>query len=642
MPVKGLTQAEIDEATRAQVASGGKSTDRANRLPGETASEANARITAAYKEMTAKPIITEAQKDAGVQVKFVRTEAGGVGEYQVIKPIGYTGPAIKVTEFTPGVIPANVKKTTGTSVGFNPDDYKTAEDMQRIAAKAASGKALTPDEQVFMNKGVSTPAVTPTGTVTPSATSAPDAAAALRKLQSGQALTDAEKKLLGMSVTPAAPTGTPTGKKYTAAELQKLVAKLNSGQKLTTEEYVALGLGDDIPNAVTPTPITPTSTKTVSKTVKNSDGSTTVTYSDGTTETTFAPNTNGKKTVTSSTKNADGTTTVTYSDGTSETLAAGTPPPSPVTVVPGPSGTSTTSDRMLAADTFANTFALAFGSKEAAQPYVKILYGLVSGFYKSGSDVNESINLAIRQAREEKKIPEFTKRFRGIFALEDRLRAGEAVTVPTVDEYIKSEAKVGELLEQAGMADLATQEFIGDAFAKGKSVAEITRILSGAFNTIDNAPAYLKNELSAKFPTVTRSGLAKALIAGDIGAQALEKEIKNISVMSAGKYQGVTPTAKTAENLANLGYDFASSLTGFGQVARDRGTMQKLEEISKGTAVNALDVQEGLTSAIFEKNIKEQEKMRIEAEKEAARFGAKAGTIGSKSLASQSRGNRLI
>jgi hypothetical protein len=602
MPVKGLTQAEIDEATRAQVASGGKSTDRANRLPGETATEANARITAAYKEMTAKPVLSQEQKDAGMKVQFVRTAAGGVGEYVPIKPLGYTGPT-EVKEFTPGVIPANSKYTTGTSVGFNPDDYKTAEDLQRIAAKAASGKTLTADEQAFMNRGV--PA-TSTLTSTPT------------------------------------PTPTPTGKIYTASELQKLVAKLNSGQKLTTEEYIALGMRDDIPNAVTPTPVTPTSTRTVSKTVKNSDGSTTVTYSDGTTETTFAPNTNGKKTVTSSTKNADGTTTVTYSDGTSEILAAGTPPPAPITVVPGPTGISTTSSRMLASDTFANTFALAFGSKEASQPYVKILYDLVSGFYKSGSDIDEALNLAIRQAREEKKIPEFTKRFKGIFALEDRLRAGEAVTVPTIAEYIKSEAKVGELLEQAGMADLATQDFIGDAFAKGKSVAEITRILSGAFNTIDNAPAYLKNELSAKFPTVTRSGLAKALIAGDIGAQALEKEIKNISVMSAGKYQGVTPTAKTAENLANLGYDFASSLSGFGDVARGKATMQKLEEISKGTASNALDVQEGLTSAIFEKNVKEQEKMRIEEEKEKARFAAKSGTIGSKSLASQTRGNRLI
>ena len=142
MPVKGLTQAEIDKATRAQVASGAKSTAKTSKLPGETYAEANARITAAYKEMTAKPIITQAQEDAGVKVKFVRTEAGGVGEYQVIKPTGYTGPPIKVTEFTPGVIPANAKKITGTSVGFNPDDYTDTDDLKRIQAKITSGGKL--------------------------------------------------------------------------------------------------------------------------------------------------------------------------------------------------------------------------------------------------------------------------------------------------------------------------------------------------------------------------------------------------------------------------------------------------------------------------------------------------------------------
>ena len=89
MPVNGMTQAEIDKATRAQVASGGKSTDRANRLPGETATEANARITAAYKEMTAKPIPSKEQTDAGMYVKFVRQQAGGVGEYVALKPMGY-------------------------------------------------------------------------------------------------------------------------------------------------------------------------------------------------------------------------------------------------------------------------------------------------------------------------------------------------------------------------------------------------------------------------------------------------------------------------------------------------------------------------------------------------------------------------
>ena len=113
MPVQGMTQEEIDEATRAQVASGAKSTDRVNRLPGETATEANARITAAYKEMTAKPVLSQEQIDAGAKVKFVRTAAGGVGENMVITPIGYDGPPIKVTEFTSGVIPQNVTKITG-------------------------------------------------------------------------------------------------------------------------------------------------------------------------------------------------------------------------------------------------------------------------------------------------------------------------------------------------------------------------------------------------------------------------------------------------------------------------------------------------------------------------------------------------
>ena len=216
MPVKGLTQAEIDEATRAQVASGAKSTDRTNRLPGETASEANARITAAYKEMTAKPILSKEQVDAGMKVQFVRTGAGGVGEYVPIKPLGYTGPT-KVTEFTPGVIPANVTRTTGSSVGFNPDDYKSAEDMQRIAAKAASGKTLTPDEAAFLKKGVTTPA------------------------------------------TPATPATTSTaGKKYTSAELQAIIRKLTGGGTLTPEEKAAIGMG--------PTPTGPTSTSPVGPT----------------------------------------------------------------------------------------------------------------------------------------------------------------------------------------------------------------------------------------------------------------------------------------------------------------------------------------------------------------------------------------
>jgi hypothetical protein len=98
MPVKGLTQAEIDAATAAVVAAGGKSTDRANRLPGETATEANARITAAYKAQP-KPELTKEGKAAGATMEFVRTGAGGVGTYKEIFPIGVPIPAQRTTEY---------------------------------------------------------------------------------------------------------------------------------------------------------------------------------------------------------------------------------------------------------------------------------------------------------------------------------------------------------------------------------------------------------------------------------------------------------------------------------------------------------------------------------------------------------------
>jgi hypothetical protein len=317
-----------------------------------------------------------------------------------------------------------------------------------------------------------------------------------------------------------------------------------------------------------------------------------------------------------------------------------TPPP---TVIPGAGGGNIFApERVLARDTFANTFALAFGSKEGSQPYVKILYDLVSGFYKSGSTIDEALNLAIRQARDEKKIPEFTKRFKGIFALEDRLRAGEAVTVPTIAEYIQSEARVGELLQQAGMADLATQDFIGDAFAKGKSVAEITRILSGAFNTIDNAPAYLKNELSAKFPTVTRSGLAKALIAGEKGAAALEREIKGYEVVAAAKQQGFAKTLEQGMELSASGYDYSTALTGYGQIAAALPISERLQEYSTGKDVKTEAVQAQLESAVLKKTYAEQERLRLLSEQEVSRFRGSSGTAGSKSLASQARGAGLI
>jgi hypothetical protein len=100
-----------------------------------------------------------------------------------------------------------------------------------------------------------------------------DAATAVRKLQSNQPLTDAEKKLLGISTATAAtptpvprttptPTPTATPKKFTPPELQDIVRRMTAGEKLTAEEAAAVGVSEPSSIKSAPTSTVSTSTST--------------------------------------------------------------------------------------------------------------------------------------------------------------------------------------------------------------------------------------------------------------------------------------------------------------------------------------------------------------------------------------------
>lgn len=156
--ISQMTKEEIDAATAKTIASGGKSvgvgigaSNTIDRLPGESFAEANARISAGYKTMTAKPVPSADQTAAGMKVQYVRTEAGGVGEYTTTVPSGYTGNRT-VRTWTSGIIPSNVKYTTGTSVGTN---VKT---NVSTSTKTITGKVTNSDGSVttFYSDGSST------------------------------------------------------------------------------------------------------------------------------------------------------------------------------------------------------------------------------------------------------------------------------------------------------------------------------------------------------------------------------------------------------------------------------------------------------------------------------------------------------
>lgn len=302
----------------------------------------------------------------------------------------------------------------------------------------------------------------------------------------------------------------------------------------------------------------------------------------------------------------------------------------------------TTPERTMAIDTFKNTLALFFGAKEVAQPWVNALYGVTSKYYKTGSTIDESLNLALQDVRNNPELAPFTKRFKGVYELQDKLAGGMAVSVPTIAEFFKSQEALGEVMNRAGFADLATQEFLGDVLGTGKSVAETTALINEVFSAIDNAPEQLKRDLAMVAPGADRTSIAKALLLGSKGAAELNKQIAATSVFSAAKSQGLAVDMGTAADYAARGYGYNESLTGFGNVARGQAPLQKLTEISAGRAVKPEDAQKTLQQSIFENNVAAQEQIRLESEKEAARFGGRSGTMGSRSLASRNRANRVI
>jgi len=301
--------------------------------------------------------------------------------------------------------------------------------------------------------------------------------------------------------------------------------------------------------------------------------------------------------------------------------------------------TQTATGPVLARDFFINTLALLMGSREeASKPYVSELYRLVSGFYKDGASIQDAINLALYQAQQEKSIPEFTNRFSGIFALQERRLKGEAIDVPTIAEYIKSQQTLGDILRRSALGELANETFLNTVMATGKSVNESVEIITDVFDLIDNAPTAVRQQIAKKMPTATRAQLAQALLTGPEGVKKLERTVREAGVIAAGGMQGVEVSEKLASELVSKGQTFQTAGAGFGRVAQILPEAQRLTSIEAGITPTQAYTTEQAISATFDQNAIELQRLADLAEREGARFSQRTGAAGSRSFASQTRG----
>jgi len=325
--------------------------------------------------------------------------------------------------------------------------------------------------------------------------------------------------------------------------------------------------------------------------------------------------------------------TTTVATTTSPSTTAITTPFPAGSPVPGPTGTPVAGERTLARDTFINTLALLIGREEAGKEYVKKLYDLAAPYYRTGSTIDEAMNLALREAQLNNAIPEFTKRFRAIKALEDMRRQGVPVEVPTIAEFVKSQEALADVLKIAGLKDLANEDFLNDVMSTGKSVRETSAIINDVFNAIDFAPEPVKAEIRRNLPFADRTTLAKAILTGERGVRELEQMRTRSEVKAAAAQAGLSLADAAAQELANSGFNFKTSLPRFGQVRQtsERGTFLA------GLSGQAPVTQEQAIGAVFNQAANELETLGKIEERERLRFQGRSGAV---KLASQARGNR--
>jgi hypothetical protein len=300
--------------------------------------------------------------------------------------------------------------------------------------------------------------------------------------------------------------------------------------------------------------------------------------------------------------------------------------------------TPTVTGPVLARDFFINTLSLLMGKEEASKPYVSELYRLVSGFYKDGATIQDAINLSLYQAQQEKSIPEFTNRFSGIFKLQERRAKGEAIDVPTIAEYIKSQQRLGDILRRSALGDLANETFLNTVMATGKSVDESVEIITDVFDLIDNAPAPVKQQIAKTLPTATRAQLAQALLTGPEGVKQLERTVKKAGVIAAGGMQGIEVSEALASDLVSKGQTFQTAGPQFGRLAQILPEAQRLTSFETGITPTQAYTTEQAVSATFDQNAIELQRLADLAEREGARFSRRSGVAGSRSFASQARG----
>ena len=490
-----------------------------------------------------------------------------------------------------------------------------------------------------------------------------DIRTALQKLNRGQALTDEEATLLGVTpfrtttVTPQPSTGIPASA-YGPGGIP-IQAKNPSAEDMSSARYTArakaAGLtptevgasGPSGPTIKTVTSVTYEGTgKNRVKVTKYSDGTetresapedstgktvTSVTYegtgknrvkvtkySDGTETREAAPEVTeggGKKVVSTYVDPTTGDTIAVYDDGTTSVLAKGTKQLDAQRAAAA-AAAAATAERKSAYDLLYQQFA-----KYGLQALVTPLESLI----KEGVPASE---FAIRL----RETDAYQKRFAA-----NKARINKGLAALSEAEYIGLEDQYQNIMRQYGMpesyyarGEMGRQEGFEKLIAGDVSAAELETRVSSAYNRVINANPEVIQSLKSYYPNITNGDILSYVLDPEKALTDINKKITAAEIGGAALGAGLAIGATRAEELGAFGVSKAQAQQGYQTIAELLPTAQKLGQIYAKQGLGFYDQSTAEKEVFGISGAAEAAKKRKQfTQLETAQFSGQVGTSGS-------------
>lgn len=609
--ISGMTQEQVLVKTAEQVAAGITSTSKAAKLGDETSSEANARLTAAYREMIAKPILSPEQEAAGGEVRWVRSGGAGRGEYRVIMPIGsrVRGDA---TAWTVGIIPSYSEYITGTTLGMWSNGDGTVTNIGEVPVTTITKAGEVSTRSFEGQDAYYTAKVGTTGKTQAQLDAAMGQDKALQ-------LNKDIAALLGGTIDPATGKVTNVAGKFVTSIVPNAdgttTITASDGSKMNVKTPVAPAATTDIKDSNSGA----IAGKTISRTVKNPDGSTTYFYTDGTSSTAPAVvpsnnainngiNTSGTRTVVSTSIDpATGKTIAKYSDGSTGFLDQAS----------GPTQTQEFKDAYSLLEQTFRDYGL-----ESLVPAIK-------GFMAR--------NLGAQQAAVElRTTPEYIARFKG-----NDVRRATGKNALSEAEYLAIEDAYDQTLRAYGQQNYfginraAKQAKAAELIGNDISAVEFKDRIQLAVDRVQNADPTIKSVLKQFYPGINESDLVGYFLNPADNLPKLKEKVTASEIGAAATGVNLSTDVTAATDLARYGVTQEQARRGYTDIAEVLPTATKLGDIYNETGVKY--AQKEAEAEVFKGNQDAATKRKRLASMERAAFGGSSG-VNQKTLDRSSQG----